>query len=217
MYTITHDLRGPLGQIISLSDLALHTDVEQAKYIGMIKASALQELNFIDNYIAILETHEYKIESHTSTSVSLVSLIDMVLQTVDGQLKDKQLKVQLNLAAQAAVKTTVDLLFKHVIQNLVCNAIKFSQPHGKIIIETTITGNKTILSVTDNGIGFEQSSATHLFEKFTHLKREGTYGEPTNGIGLYLTKELVKKHNGTIWATSEGKDKGATFTVELLN
>jgi signal transduction histidine kinase len=217
MYTITHDLRNPLAQIITLTDLVKPDNEESDKWLGMIKASAIQELSFIDNYITILETHEYRVEENRSSEVSFVSLIDMVLQTLDGQIKNKELQVQLNLAAQAVVTTTKDLLFKHVILNLVGNAIKFSYPKSKIIIETKVTTDKTIFSVTDEGVGFEQSTAIHLFEKFTHLKREGTSGEPTNGIGLYLTKEIVKKHNGTIWTTSSGADKGATFTVEILN
>jgi signal transduction histidine kinase len=63
------------------------------------------------------------------------------------------------------------------------------------------------------GIGFEAANAEKMFDKFTSLKRLGTLGEETNGFGLFLTRKIVEKHNGTITAFSEGVNKGARFRV----
>jgi signal transduction histidine kinase len=213
MYTITHDLRNPLAQIISLTGLMNKEQGELKQLIDMIRTSAEQELRFIDNYMLVIETADYKIEDQTTIEVNITSIVDHVLEMMKPQLALKGLSVETSISPLAKIKTTKDLLFERVARNLVSNAIKFTPSGGKISILAEVTQDQTMLTVSDSGIGLDPTNTEGIFDKFTTHKRNGTEGEPTNGIGLYLTREIVKKHNGTITAYSEGGGKGTTFEV----
>ncbi len=79
----------------------------------------------------------------------------------------------------------------------------------------SVQTNEVAIAVQDQGVGFNLPDTSLLFERFTNLGRKGTEGEPTHGLGLYLCRKIVKNHNGTITAFSEGADKGAVFTIYL--
>jgi signal transduction histidine kinase len=217
MYMITHDLRSPLSQILLLIELRKSGGVETEKFVEMVRMSTQNELDFIDSYIASLESDERNRELQKDTRISLKELVARSVTMVDTLRQNKQLEIRVHVAPELFVYTTRDLLLEHVIRNLLTNAIKFSYPKGVIEVHGQTTGTQTILSVKDSGIGFLPEQSEQLFTKFTPHKRVGTSGESTKGIGLYLTQKIVRQHNGTITATSEGKDKGAVFSVELSN
>ena len=100
------------------------------------------------------------------------------------------------------------------MQNLITNAVKFTNSGG--FIKTSLEKDKdyVIIKVSDTGIGIDEEEKLHLFEKFTPIRKRGTAGESTNGIGLYIVKKLVEMHNGIISVESE-KNKGTTFIIKL--
>jgi response regulator receiver sensor signal transduction histidine kinase (EC 2.7.3.-) len=71
------------------------------------------------------------------------------------------------------------------------------------------------IKVSDEGQGFFQDEMAKLFQRFQRLSAKPTGGESSTGLGLSIAKQLVDLHGGAIWAHSDGKDKGATFTIEL--
>lgn len=217
MHTITHDLRSPLARMILLSELLQSGGIESAEYADLVRSGAQMELDFIDNYIAVLESGDNNVLLSKNTKISLRELVERSLKTLDMQMRSKQLQFNIDIAPDLYMFTTKELLFEHVIRNLLSNAIKFSYPNGAIEIRASANATHTEFSVKDSGMGFSPQQAEGLFAKFTPYKRLGTLGESTKGIGLYLAKEIVKQHSGTIAATSEGTDKGATFTVTFIN
>ena len=103
---------------------------------------------------------------------------------------------------------------KEVLNNLVDNAIKFS-PQG--IVEVNLSrADKTILvKIKDSGIGIPKETMSVLFKKFSRADSAEKAKIAGTGLGLFLSKTFVEAHRGRIWAESEGKDKGATFFVDL--
>jgi signal transduction histidine kinase len=110
------------------------------------------------------------------------------------------------------------LRIEEVIMNLISNAIKNTPNKGIITVCLRKHRNKAFFSVKDNGIGITKDKMDHLFKKFGKIEREmlrediNTKG---SGLGLYISKEIIKIHNGEIWAESEGKNKGSTFSFFL--
>ena len=101
----------------------------------------------------------------------------------------------------------------HVFQNLIANAIKFrSSDTPKIHISAQIEENQWILGVSDNGIGIDPQYSERIFEVFQRLHRRDEY-EGT-GMGLFLTKKILERHNGHIWVESE-PGNGSTFYFTL--
>jgi signal transduction histidine kinase len=84
----------------------------------------------------------------------------------------------------------------------------------KIIKVHLFSGHIHIL-IADKGVGFESGKAELIFQKFTSEGQSGTEGEISAGIGLYLTRKIIQSHGGMIAAFSEGKNKGAVFTIQL--
>ena len=102
-----------------------------------------------------------------------------------------------------------------VLTNMIGNAVKFSFPKSKIMLSFQQHRHDLEISVIDGGIGFESSKSELLFEKFTKMGRKGTLDEKSTGIGLYLSKQIIKKFEGNFTAQSEGINTGSKFTVSL--
>jgi signal transduction histidine kinase len=97
----------------------------------------------------------------------------------------------------------------------VTNAIKFTNPGGKVTISANEEENGNILfRVKDTGIGMPPEIVNNLFRIDVNVNRQGTNDEPSSGLGLILCKEFIEKHHGKIWAESEvGKGSMFCFTV----
>lgn len=102
-----------------------------------------------------------------------------------------------------------------VVDNVVSNAIKFSDFNTRIEVGLRLEGQNAVLTVTDEGPGLSKDDMKNMFRKFTCLSAEPTGGESSTGLGLFLSKEIVTAHNGKIYAESNGKGKGSRFIIEL--
>jgi len=102
-----------------------------------------------------------------------------------------------------------------VFGNLLNNAAKYGRPDGHILLEATIDGSQVVVSVRDDGIGIEPELLPYVFDLFIQGRRDPERMQEGLGIGLSLVKDLVKMHDGTVTARSEGRGKGACFEVRL--
>jgi len=98
---------------------------------------------------------------------------------------------------------------------LYSNATKFTPKGGKIVISSKYPGNGTVeISITDTGIGMNKEIQKKLFRLNEQINRKGTDGELSTGLGLFLCKEFIEKHNGSIWVESQ-EGKGSTFRFTM--
>ena len=104
-----------------------------------------------------------------------------------------------------------------IVRNLVSNAIKFTNPKGKIMLSTEIINGFIEISVADTGIGIEKRIIDNLFVVEKSTSKKGTANEEGTGIGLLLCKEMIEKNGGTIQVKSEpGKGSTFSFTIQAL-
>jgi two-component system sensor histidine kinase VicK len=101
-----------------------------------------------------------------------------------------------------------------VLGNLIDNAVKYSPDGGEVRIEVDPDGEMMRFAVHDQGLGFEQAAAERIFERFYRVDPEQTRGIGGTGLGLYISRELVNRMGGRIWAESE-PGKGASLFFEL--
>lgn len=105
-----------------------------------------------------------------------------------------------------------------VISNLISNAIKYSPNHTEISIGCFNEGQNAIFKITDKGMGISQNDIPKLFDRFYRVKNLKTATVAGFGIGLYLSAEIIERHNGKIWAESEiGKGASFYFSIPLIN
>jgi signal transduction histidine kinase len=102
-----------------------------------------------------------------------------------------------------------------VIQTLLQNALAYTSPGRNVDVTISYGGGKAVLAVTDHGIGIARSDLPHIFDKFYRTDLAQRTDTEGFGVGLYLSKSIVKRHRGRLDVYSEGENKGSTFTITL--
>ncbi|TKJ18178.1 MAG: hypothetical protein CEE43_18680, partial [Promethearchaeota archaeon Loki_b32] len=146
-------------------------------------------------------------------------IINDCLDELSYLINEKNLEIILNIESEIILDVDPTRIFA-VFTNLLSNAIKFTPDYGWIEISATKKDNNYIFEVKDNGVGLAEDEIGRLFKKFErikqpilsnsiHIKDSGT------GLGLYITKGIINAHRGEIWASSEGQNKGSSFSFTL--
>lgn len=208
-----HDLRSPIAAITMLGTI-LRADPALRKHqelIDKLGESCDYAQVLIQDILSAEQSHS---ESLTLNEESIDELIDECTASLADQLESKQLVLSKQLYSNLTVR--VDRLkLKRAINNMLSNSIKFTNPGGTITLSTRAApDNRVFLVVRDTGIGIPETMRERIFDKFTNARRPGTAGEPTTGLGLYLTKTIIESHGGTIEMESDGKT-GTSFIVSL--
>lgn len=213
---LSHDLRTPFSQLIGLGELLQsETDpLQSAKYGAIIQKLAEEQLIFIKDIIQLLETGKEDEISHVFEAKNIADILSLSINMQQLSATRKQIQISVHPIPAIKVKCNIRLLSQS-ISNIIGNAIKFSHRDGEVIVKLHVFSGHIHILVADKGIGFEPGKAELLFQKFTSEGKTGTDGEISSGVGLYLTRKVIQNHGGVIAAFSEGKNKGAVFTIQL--
>jgi signal transduction histidine kinase len=217
-----HDLKSPLQVISGFAEMITNTPGQHPdvyRNAGKIHRATQRMLVLIKNLLdtTAIESGKFKL-SKELTDISV--LAGRIVENNRALAERKE--QQLILSTERECSAYVDVKrISEVMDNLVNNAIKFS-PAGEIIrvdVQKLADGKdnneKVQFIVKDNGPGLSKEDKRKLFGKFMRLSAQPTGGEPSTGLGLSIVKQVVELHGGKVWAESEGKEKGATFVVEL--
>jgi CheY-like chemotaxis protein/anti-sigma regulatory factor (Ser/Thr protein kinase) len=126
-----------------------------------------------------------------------------------------------NLEMEVEIDPSVGLVsgdpdrLQQVVWNLLSNAVKFTPPGGRVRVRLERAGTVARITVSDTGLGIEPEMLPHIFERFRQVDGSTTRRHGGLGLGLAIVRHLVELHGGTVHASSDGKGKGATFTVDL--
>ncbi|MEN9299407.1 MAG: hypothetical protein RLZZ429_1720 [Bacteroidota bacterium] len=213
---LSHDLRTPFAQLSHIGSLIQNeknpATVEQ--YGSIVYKTATEQLRFIEDMVSILEGGNEDNRSHVYENIQISEVITMAAQSQQISTVSKQIQLIKHNIPSVAVKGNRRLL-SQALSNIIGNAIKFSHRGGEVIIKVHLFSGHIHILIADKGVGFESGKAELIFQKFTPEGQSGTEGEISAGIGLYLTRKIIQSHRGMIAAFSEGKNKGAVFTIQL--
>ncbi|MBX3255055.1 MAG: tetratricopeptide repeat-containing sensor histidine kinase [Chitinophagaceae bacterium] len=211
MKVVAHDLRNPVGGIAASTDLLLRDtnySPEQRKMLEMIQASSNHAVELIQDLM--YTNQQPAVAAHTP--VNLMALISYCVEMLQLAANQKGQKIILN-AFPVTINGNREKLWR-VFSNLLNNAIKFSHENENIIVNFTREEEFITVSIEDSGIGIPESVRDKIFDMSEETKRSGTSGEPSFGLGLSISKQIVEAHSGKIWFTSK-KEGGAKFYVSL--
>ncbi|MBX2925316.1 MAG: tetratricopeptide repeat-containing sensor histidine kinase [Chitinophagaceae bacterium] len=211
MKVVAHDLRNPVGGIAASSALLLRDNHnypdEQRKMLEMIHASSNHAVELIQD---LMYANRQPIAVHVP--VDLLALITYCVEMLSLAARQKKQEIILH-PLPARVSGDREKLWR-VFSNLINNAIKFSPENENIEIRFVKENGRVIVSVEDRGVGIPRALHDKIFHITETAKRTGTSGEPSFGLGLFISKQIVEAHSGEIWFTS-GDDEGTTFFVSL--
>lgn len=214
---IAHDLRSPFQSLLSTSEL-LATEIERMSHEEIVSFSFginnnLKSLyGLLENLLQWSMMQRNLIE-YDPENLNLYDFSNKIIEISNDSALKKNISISNNIDAGTLVYADVDML-RSVIQNLVTNAIKFTQAGGRIIVSSIKRDDFVEVSIQDTGIGMEPSKSSELFNTNRPFTTIGTAGEKGTGLGLSLCKEFVERNNGKIWVESElGKGSKFIFTV----
>lgn len=216
IYMISHDLRNFAGNPQGLAKLIIEENPSDSvkNMAELICESTDLQFRYIENFIKLLKQQdEIAKSSSVDKIIEIAPILPAVKEQVSQLLAHKKIKLVLDVTVDEAVlKIDAELLIQ-VLVNLISNAIKFSYAGSEISLRIFKDDEKLVFTVSDSGIGFDQTQMEEMFKKFTKMGKLGTANETSTGIGLYLCKKIIDKNGGKLSAMSLGRNKGATFII----
>ncbi len=218
---VSHELKTPLNSIYGASNLLIdhYVDKMSPQIMDLVKIinKGGERLNsLVDSIIDLFRIESELLDLKTQPE-DIVKIIRESVNNVSHLVKNRDQQLSLNLPDELVLN--VDRMrFKQMLENIISNALNYTPPSGNIWITANQLGNQVEISVKDSGIGLTLEEKEKIFKKFGKIERFGqnfnVYSEGV-GLGLYISKEIINRHGGTIWAESEGRNRGTTIHILL--
>jgi len=211
---VAHDLRNPIGAINSLTGMKMNSNTsgKDGEWMLLVEKASQRCLQLITE---LLETDfEIREETLRKEKVDVTTMVQQAVQLLNYRAEEKKQRLIIQESAIHIIQADREKLTR-ALDNLVVNAIKFSPEGSTVKIITAETPTGIVISVQDNGIGIPPELADKLFEPFeSSIKRKGTSGEQSFGLGLYICRQIIEAHGGRIWFESH-PGHGSTFFISL--
>ncbi len=218
---LSHEIRTPLNGIVGLSELLSQEDItneEKQEYLNLVKTNSDILIGLIDDLLDLskIQAGDIKLNKNHFNVSKVLHEIANVYRNDNSLIEDKPMLVFKETFCDECKKTKIysdQQRFMQIITNILNNAVKFTS-EGSIHIHAEIKGNNIEIAIKDSGIGIPQDKIDFIFDRFTQIDSSSTREYSGTGIGLNITKNLVKILNGKIYVESE-PGKGSCFYVCL--
>lgn len=208
MAIVSHELKSPTSVIQTTAETLYKgyfgkLDPEQQKIVESILRNCSYLEDIIRNYLDLSKMEMDSLESFQQNINFINDVVLPVINIPENLNNLKKMKIAQRFDVEPVIKGDPNLL-KIVVTNLVNNAIKYGREESEILISLAKTEGGFLFSVFNEGVGISKEDIENkLFQKFSRLKQKGTEGVKGSGLGLYMCKKIIEKHNGKIWAESE--------------
>ncbi|MEP0987394.1 ATP-binding protein [Ekhidna sp.] len=215
---LAHDIRSPVSQIIMITDIINKniqrdlTETEQ-KMLGQVTVSAERINNMVSKILDVDGLEETRIKV-LQERVDVRSIMRDVAQRYRPIAAKKNIDLSVEFCEDHNIIRTDHLLLLLVLENLVSNAVKFSDSNTSVELISECNYDNVVFKITDEGPGFSDDDKKKLFNKFQKLSAKPTGGEVSTGLGLSIVKKYVQDLGGKVWVESE-EGKGSTFFVKI--
>jgi signal transduction histidine kinase len=211
MGMVAHDLRDPLGAIMNMAAFLLEeeqSEEERKECLTLIQTSSVTLLGMITDLLSTsITSAEMKKEA-----VDMRGLLHYCVDLLKFKANEKKQSVILH-ADDITLEIDREKIWR-VISNLIANAIKFSPEGATIEVEMYKRQDTVQISIKDHGIGIPEEIKSNIFNVLSSVKRAGTFGERSFGLGLSISKQIVEALGGKIWFESK-EGQGSVFYVEF--
>jgi len=221
MRMMSHELRTPLNPILGMAE-ALQEEIfgslneRQHGATAMIVDNGQRLLKLINNLLNMVELESNRVELDIDV-VSVQNLCKASLNAIQPEAEAKDIQLQLQIAPGITIIQADGDRLKHVLTNLLENAVKFTPKGGSVGLEVRMGADSPSsiqFSIKDTGIGISLEKQEHLFQFFSQLDDRLNRNFEGTGVGLFLAQRLVQLHDGQITVISQ-EGQGSCFTVTL--
>ena len=218
----SHELKTPITTVYGayqLLDILYKDkfDPEQLELLDMAFSGTRRIKKLVDDLldVSLMESKTFKLKKRET---NLSDLIQNCIKEMKYFSTKRNHEIIIDLQSDVILdidESRIELVFT----NLISNAIKYTPSNGKIQIKMQSDGKSAQIKIEDSGVGLTEKEIEGLFKKFSRiespLKKDLDIDLGSTGLGLFISKEIIKLHGGEIWAESKGKGKGSTFTVKI--
>lgn len=213
----THELRTPLTNIRAYAETLSSGMFDDPKVItecyNVITKETRRLSRLIEDILSVSQLEVGSIELHVD-DVDLKALLSEAVRDVRQLAEEKNIDLQLVLPPKRELISGDRDKLAVVVNNLLGNALKYTPKGGTVIAACQFSSDAALISVKDNGIGIAPEDHGRVFEKFQRANDPAVLAETGTGIGLYTSREIVRRHGGEIEVIS-AKGEGSTFMVRL--
>ncbi len=213
---MVHEFQTPIANIKFASNLLLKrinpsTDSKLTQYTQLIQNENNKMSSHVHDILTIssLETNNNSLEE-----LDIHQIIEKCAETFNPIITQKQGHIKINLNASNSIIIGNNTYLRHVISNLIDNAIKYNDSTPEIDISSQNSKNKIIITISDNGIGIPKKEFHNIFEKYYRISTGNIHNIKGFGLGLNYVRRVIENHNGDIDVKSE-LNKGSIFTITL--
>lgn len=216
---IGHDLQGKIARIRSCSYILFKNfekdlDQDAHRFFQSIERDCSEMKSIIHNLIDIDRCYE----ENPDIDLQCININQFISHLVEAfhlpAINEKKIKLHFEDIDEPIYIHIDEKSMKRVLESILSNAVKFSNPEGEIVVKLIRYANVAHITISDQGIGIPKKLRPYMFDKFSRATRRGTAGEESSGLGLYIAKNIVEKHQGSIWYESE-EGLGTNFFIDL--
>jgi len=214
---VSHELRSPLNAILGYARMLRSGSAdgeEAAKAVAVIERSAKAQLQIIEDLLDSARIIAGKLRIEPGP-VDLVPVLEAAIDTARSAAEAKGVTLAADFGALQEQVLGDSTRLQQIVWNLLTNAVKFTPEGGRVELRMEGDADSVRITVSDTGKGIEPEFLPFIFDHFRQADPSSARRYGGLGLGLSLVKHLVELHGGTITAASEGKGRGAAFTVTL--
>ncbi|NIT56137.1 MAG: HAMP domain-containing protein, partial [Aliifodinibius sp.] len=210
-----HELMTPLSSLQSDAEIMLRKPRSKEEYRETIQRMLTETRRMSEMVHLLLQLSRVESEHRSEPEIVNISRITEVVSE-EYQQKAGEKDIDMNIQIDSDLQVQAHGAYiEEVLNNLLENALKYTPKGGAVDIQLQQSSGKAVLHLNDTGIGFDQETKKHLFERFYRANQQDVQGSAGSGLGLPLVKAIVELYDGKIRAYSDGEGEGSTFVVEL--
>jgi len=218
VFVASHQLRTPLSAILWEIELLIKKrgkglNEKQLESLSSISLLSGRMARLVSDLLDVARIDQGKLMLRKD-KIDLSAIVDEIVKTLNPLIQSKNLQVVFKKYRYKCLVSGDAEKLRLAVENLVSNAVKYSNNKGKIEIKIKKDGTNLIFSIQDNGVGIPASQQKMVFNKFFRSDNVVKYQTEGTGLGLYIAKNIVEQSGGEIWFQSK-EDNGTTFNFSL--
>ncbi|WP_372639199.1 sensor histidine kinase [Fodinibius sp.] len=210
-----HELMTPLSSMRSDAEIMLRKPRSKEEYQETIQRMLTETRRMSEMVHLLLQLSRVEsVHRLEAERINISQITEAVTAGYQQKARAKDIAMKVDITPELQIRAH-GAYIEEVINNLLENALKYTPEGGRVDLQVQRSSGKAVIHLSDTGIGFDQETKRHLFERFYRADQREVQQCPGSGLGLPLVKAIVELYEGKIRAYSDGQGEGSTFVVEL--